>query len=63
MPKENHSKDGGGHEHTKKAEDMAEHVEESEERRGVSPERSKEIAWKTVHKDLPHNEREEKEEG
>jgi len=40
---------------------MAGHVEESEEERRMSPERSKEIAWRTTHKDLSHDEREEKE--
>jgi hypothetical protein len=52
---------GGGHEHSDKADRMADHIEESEEKRGVSPERAEEIAWRTVHKDLPHEEREEKE--
>jgi hypothetical protein len=59
MPEE--KKRGGGHKHTEKAERMAEHIEEGEEKRGVSPERSEEIAWRTVHKDMPHEEREEKE--
>jgi len=30
-------------------------------KRGESPERAEEIAWRTVHKDLLHEEREEKE--
>ena len=45
----------------KKARRMAGHVEESEEEQRMSPERSKEIAWRTTHKDLSHDEREEKE--
>lgn len=58
---EDESRGGGAHEHSPKAQRMAEHIEESEEKRGVEPERAKEIAWRTVHKDLPHEEREEKE--
>jgi hypothetical protein len=52
---------GGGHEHSEKAERMTEHIERGEEQRGESPERAEVIAWRTVHKDLPHEEREEKE--
>lgn len=51
---------GSSHEHTEKAQRMAEHIEKSEERSGRSPDRAEEIAWRTVHKDLPHEEREEK---
>jgi hypothetical protein len=50
MPKK---KGGGGHEHTEKAKRMAEHIEESEEKKEESPERSKEIAWRAVHKEVP----------
>jgi len=49
----------GGHEHTERAERMAEHIERSEEARGESPDRAEEIAWRTVHKDLPREKREE----
>jgi hypothetical protein len=52
---------GSGHEHTDKARRQAEHIEESEEKRGMSPKRAKEIAWATVHKDESHEERELKE--
>jgi hypothetical protein len=52
---------GVGHEHSEKAQQMAEHIEESEEDRGMSPERAEEVVWRTVHKDMPHEEREEKE--
>jgi dodecin len=64
MPKKNTAKSSqgdSGHEHSEKAERMAGHIEESEEKRGLSPDRAEEIAWRTVHKDLPHEEREEKE--
>ena len=48
----------GGHEHTDEADRMAEHIERSEEARGESSARAEEIAWRTVHKDLPRGERE-----
>ena len=38
-----------GHEHSDKADRMAEHIERSEETRGESQERAEEIAWRTVH--------------
>jgi hypothetical protein len=62
VPEDEHKRRGdGGHEHTEKAERMAEQIEEGEEKKGESPRRAEEIAWRTVHKDLPHDEREEKE--
>jgi hypothetical protein len=64
MPKKKASESlqgSDGHEHSEKAQRMAEHIEKSEEKRGVSSGRAEEIAWRTVHKDLPHEEREEKE--
>ena len=54
------SSGGGGHEHSEKAQRTADHIEESEENRGASPDRAEEIAWRTVHEDMPHEEREEK---
>jgi hypothetical protein len=59
MPRD--KRGGASHEHTEKAQRMAEHIEEGEAKRGRSPARAEEIAWRTVHKDLPHEEREEKE--
>jgi hypothetical protein len=35
LEKDGKKRGGGGHEHSEKAERMAEHIEESEEKRGV----------------------------
>ena len=59
--KKSHSRGGSGHEHTSKAKRMARHVTKSEEKRGMKPSRAKRVGWATVHKDLPHKQREEKE--
>ncbi len=62
MPSKKHSeirRGVGGHEHTEKADRMAEHIERSEEARGDSPERAEEIEWRTVQKDLSREVREE----
>jgi hypothetical protein len=61
MPKDKARRGGSSHEHTDKADRMAEHIGESEKKRGVSERRAEEIAWRTVHKDLPHEEGEGKE--
>jgi hypothetical protein len=51
---------GQGHEHTKKAKRMAKHIEESgKERYG---DRAEEVAWRTVHSELPKSEREKESE-
>ena len=41
------------HQHTTKAEHMAEHIEESAKDEGRYKGREREVAWATVHKDLP----------
>jgi hypothetical protein len=46
-----------GHEHTAKAKRMAEHIEKSGQKYG---ERAEEVAWRVVHSELPHSEREKK---
>lgn len=52
-------KGGEGHEHTEKAKKMAEHIEEEAKEEGRYEGREKEVAWRTVHKQLPEEEREE----
>ncbi|MBI2912448.1 MAG: hypothetical protein HYY03_00845 [Chloroflexi bacterium] len=42
--------------HTAKAERMATHIEESAKREGRYKGRAEEVAWRTVHKDLPKRE-------
>jgi hypothetical protein len=49
-----------GHEHTKKAKRMAEHIEESAKKEGRYEGREEEVAWRTVHEKLPEEEREKK---
>ncbi|MGI0090611.1 MAG: hypothetical protein ACREBS_02780 [Nitrososphaerales archaeon] len=62
MPKTKRGSAGGsGHHHSGKAERKAQHIKSSEKKRGVSEKRAKQIAWATVHKDMPHAERETKE--
>ncbi len=62
MPRKRKGSAGGkGHRHSSKAKREAQHIERSERNRGMSPRRSKQIAWATVHKDMPHEKREEKE--
>lgn len=48
-----------GHEHTPKAKRMAEQIERSGKRR--YGERAEEVAWRVVHSELGHKEREKKE--
>ncbi|MHB8565950.1 MAG: hypothetical protein ACYC7D_03080 [Nitrososphaerales archaeon] len=47
-----------GHEHTAKAKREAEHIEESERKRGMGAKKSKQIAWATVHKNMSRGKRE-----
>ncbi len=49
---------GGSHEHTDKAKRMAEHIEEKSKKAGRYKGREEEVAWKTVHQQLPDEERE-----
>ena len=42
--------------HSSKAERMAEHIEESAKEEGRYKGREREVAWATVHKDLPKQE-------
>jgi hypothetical protein len=49
---------GGSHEHTEKAKRMEEHIEESAKKEGRYKGREDEVAWRTVHKQLPEEERE-----
>jgi len=51
---------GGGHEHTAKAKRMEEHIEESAKKEGRYKGREEEVAWRTVHQELPKKEREKK---
>jgi len=46
----------GKHQHTVKAERMAEHIEESAKKEGRYKGREVAVAWATVHKDLPKQE-------
>ncbi len=47
---------GRKHEHTAKADRMAEHIEQSAKEEGRYKGREREVAWATVHKDLPKSE-------
>jgi len=49
---------GGSHEHTAKAKRMAEHIIESAKKEGRYKGREEEVAWRTVHEELPEKERE-----
>lgn len=49
---------GGGHQHTAKADRMAEEIAEEAKKEGRYKGREEEVAWRTVHKDLPKKERE-----
>ena len=44
------------HRHTSKADRMAEHIEDSAKREGRYKGREREVAWATVHKELPKSE-------
>lgn len=46
----------GNHQHTAKAERMAEHIEESAKKKGRYVGHEEEVAWATVHKELPKQE-------
>ena len=48
-----------GHEHTPKAKRMAEKIEKSGEKR--YGDRAEEVAWRVVHSELSHKEREKRE--
>lgn len=41
---------GKGHRFTEKEHREAEHIKESEEKRGMSPDRAERVAWATVNK-------------
>jgi len=44
------------HEHTEKADRMAKHIEKSAKDEGRYKGREKEVAWATVHKEMPKQE-------
>lgn len=44
------------HAHTAKADKMAEHIEESAKEEGRYKGREREVAWATVHKEMPKSE-------
>jgi len=46
----------GKHQHTAKAERMAEHIEDSAKREGRYRGREEEVAWATVHKEMSKRE-------
>lgn len=45
-----------GHEHTAKADRMAEHIEKSAKKEGRYKGREKEVAWRKVHKEMSKEE-------
>jgi len=48
------------HRHTAKADRMAEHIEDSAKKEGRYKGREREVAWATVHKEMPKSEAHEK---
>jgi hypothetical protein len=46
----------GSHQHTAKADRMAEHIEESAKEEGRYKGRERSVAWATVHKEMPKSE-------
>lgn len=46
----------GSHQHTAKADRMAEHIEESAKEEGRYKGRERKVAWATVHKEMPKSE-------
>ena len=51
------------HQHTAKADRMAEHIEDSARKEGRYTGREREVAWATVHKEMPKSEAHAKEPG